>query len=283
MAKRLDQSGEMSFLEHLEVLRWHAIRAVIAIAVFAIAAFLAKGLLFDTIIFGPGKVDFWTYRMLCQVGDLIGSDLLCIEELPYRIQSRKMTGQFTMHVTAAIVAGLVASFPYVFWEFWRFLSPGLHRNERKTSRGAVFVVSFLFMLGVSFGYFIVSPLAVNFLANYQVSDIVNNDFDITSYVSTVCVLVLACGFMFQLPVVTYFLTLVGIITPPLMKQYRRHAIVIILILSAVLTPPDPLSQVLIALPIFLLYEVSIIVSARVTKRRKKAALKRLKQEQAGKA
>lgn len=276
MATPLDQVGEkeMSFLDHLEELRWHVIRAAVAIVVFSIIAFIAVDFVFNTIVFGPAQTDFWTFRMLCKLGDLVNSSALCIQELDFKLQSRKMTGQFTMHITSSFAIGIIAAFPYVFWEFWRFISPGLRMNERSVSRGAVFSVTLLFTAGVLFGYFIMAPLAVSFLAGYQVSSLVNNEFDITSYVSTLTTLVLGSGLLFQLPIVVYFLSKVGIVTPSLMKQYRRHAIVVILILGAVFTPPDPLSQILIALPLFWLYQFSIFISARVHKRAEKERKKR---------
>ncbi|MDX1629276.1 MAG: twin-arginine translocase subunit TatC [Fulvivirga sp.] len=268
----------MSFIDHLEELRWHIVRSVIAIFVLSITAFIAKDFVFNTIIFAPSRPDFWTFRMLCKVGDFINSDAICIESIPFKIQSRKMTGQFTMHITSSFVIGLIVAFPYIFWEFWRFISPGLYSNERKVSRGAVFFVTLLFSMGVMFGYFVMSPLAVNFLANYQVSELVYNEFDITSYVSTLSTLILGSGILFQLPIVVYFLSKVGIVTPALMKSYRKHAIVVILVLGAMLTPPDPLSQVLIAFPLFGLYEISILISKRVTKRALKQELKRQKSQ-----
>ena len=190
-----------------------------------------------------------------------------------------MTGQFSMHITSSFVVGIIVAFPYVFWEFWRFISPGLYSKERRASRGAVFAVSFLFATGVLFGYYIMSPLAVNFLAGYQVSDIVRNEFDITSYVSTISTLVLGSGLLFQLPIVVYFLSKVGLVTPALMKTYRKHAIVVILVLGAMLTPPDPLSQVLIAFPLFGLYEFSIFISRRVLKKKEKEEKEELMEQQ----
>ncbi len=263
----------MSFLDHLEELRWHLVRSVIVVFIFTVAAFISKDFVFNTVIFGPAKADFWTFRMLCKLGALIGSDVLCITELPFYLQSRIMTGQFSMHITSSFIIGIIVAFPYAFWELWRFISPGLHLKERKISRGAVFFVSLLFTTGVMFGYFIVTPLAVNFLANYQVSDLVSNEFDITSYVTTVSMLVLGCGILFQLPMVVYFLSKVGIITPEIMKAYRRHAIVVILVLGAMLTPPDPFSQVLVAIPLIGLYQISILISKGVWRRRRKEELK----------
>ena len=272
--KLLDQPAsekDMSFLDHLEELRWHLIRSLIAILVISIAVFMAKDFIWDTVIFGPAQADFPTFRLLCKMGEWVNSDALCIEDIPFMIQSRRMTGQFTMHITSSFVIGLIFSFPYVFWEIWRFISPGLYSEERKISRGAVFYVTLLFLMGVGFGYYVMAPLAVNFLSNYQVSDLVTNEFDITSYVSTVSMLVLGSGILFQLPIVVYFLTKIGFVTPTLMRTYRKHAIVVILALGALLTPPDPLSQILIAIPLFGLYEFSIMISGRVIRKQERLA------------
>jgi len=264
---------EMSFLDHLEELRWHLIRSFSAIAIFSIAAFASKTLVFHTIILGPSRPDFWTYRMLCKLGELLGSSAICIDSLSFIIQSRQMTGQFTMHITSSFVIGLILTFPYAFWEIWRFVKPGLYPKERKAARGATFYVSFLFITGVIFGYFIMTPISVNFLASYSLDPSIANEFDIISYVSTVTTLVLASGILFQMPVVTYFLTTAGLIGPSLMKQYRKHAVVSILILGAMLTPPDPFSQILIALPLVGLYQISIWISTVVTGRQEKALKK----------
>lgn len=272
MTKYLDQPDEekeMSFLDHLEELRWHLVRSVIAIFIFAITAFIFNRFIFEHIIFAPSRVDFWTFKVLCQLGDLVKSTALCIEEIPLDIISRKMTGQFTIHITSSFVIGIIVAFPYVFWEFWRFIGPGLYSSERKVSRGAVFSVTFLFVSGVLFGYYIISPLAINFLTNYSVSEVIDNQFDITSYVGIISTLVLGSGILFQLPIVVYFLSRVGLVTPTLMRRYRRHAIVVILILGAMLTPPDPLSQILIAFPLFGLYQFSIFISGRVLKKKEK--------------
>ncbi len=256
----------MSFLDHLEELRWHLIRSIASILVFAIAAFLSKGLIWDTIILGPSKTDFWTYRFMCRMGDLIGSNVMCIEDLPFIIQSRQMTGQFTMHILSSLVIGLLCAFPYTFWEMWRFIRPGLYDTEQSLSRGATFFVSLLFLSGVLFGYFIVSPLSINFLANYQVAPSILNEFDIISYVTTISTLVVASGLMFQLPIVVYFLSKAGLVTPELMKAYRRHAIIVILLISAIITPPDPITQVLIAFPLLFLYQISIYISGMVLRK-----------------
>ena len=267
----LDQYQEeeegMSFLDHLEALRWHLLRAVTAVLIFTVVAFIAKDFVFGVLILGPSKVDFLTYRVLCDIANYLGIPALCINELPFTIQSRQMTGQFSMHMTSSMVVGLIAAFPYLFYEVWRFISPGLHANEKSAARGAVFFVSFLFLSGASFGYFVLSPLSINFLANYQLDPTIANEFDITSYVSTLSMLVLASAIMFQLPVVVYFLSMSGLVTSKMLQSYRRHSIVVILIVSAIITPPDVISQLLIAMPILVLYEVGIVIAKRLEKKR----------------
>ena len=270
------EEREMSFLDHLEELRWHIVRSFAAVLVFAIVIFVFKEFVFDKIILAPTTTDFWTFRKLCQLGELVNMQVLCFEPFPFELQSRIMMGQFTMSITVAIVGGLVIAFPYVFFEVWRFVSPGLYANERQITRGAVFYVSTLFMTGISFGYFIMTPIAVNFFANYSVHESIQNQFDITNYVTTTVILVFGSGVLFQLPIVTYFLTKIGFVTPALMKTYRKHAIVVMFILGAMITPPDPFTQIFISLPLILLYEASIMISRSVlrkqAKREKLAAL-----------
>ncbi len=278
----MSEDKEMSFLDHLEELRWHIVRAVSAIFIFMIAAFVFGKWIFENIVFAPARVDFVTFKYLCKVGHALNMvESLCVEFIPFKIQSRLMTGQFTMHLTAAFVIGFIVAFPYVFWELWKFVTPGLENTERKNSRWAVTAVSFLFLVGISFGYFIMSPLAVWFLSSYSISDMVSNEFDITSYVSTITMLVFGSGLLFQMPVVVYFLSKIGIVTPALMRQYRKHALVAILILGAIITPPDPLSQSLISLPLYLLYEISILISAMVVRRKLKQDEEDLRADQAG--
>jgi len=267
-----DEPGEMSFLDHLEELRWHLIRSLTAVFVFAIAAFVSKGIIFGEIILGPSKPSFWTYRMLCNLSEILSSDALCISELPFIIQSRQMTGQFSMHITSSFVIGLICAFPYAFWEIWRFVKPGLYDKERKAATGATFYVSLLFFMGVFFGYFVVTPISINFLSNYQIDPSILNEFDIISYVSTVTTLVLACALLFQLPIVVYFATKAGLVSSSLLKTYRKHSIIVILMLSAVLTPPDPFSQVLIAIPLGLLYQLSILIAVKLEKKERKQEL-----------
>jgi sec-independent protein translocase protein TatC len=276
-----EESGEkeMSFLEHLEELRWHVIRALAATVVFTIGAFVMAPWIFENIIFAPASVDFPTFKWLCKLGDVLGSEGLCVKEIPFKVQSRNMTGQFTMHIMSSFIIGLVIAFPYVIWELWRFIKPGLQKSERKYSRGAVASISVLFFMGVAFGYFVIAPWMVYFLANYSISDIVVNEFDITSYVSTVVMLVLGSGLLFQLPVVIYFLTKMGIVTPEFLRKYRKHSIVIILIVAAIVTPPDPLSQMLITIPLYMLFEISILISASVARRKAREEAEELLNEQ----
>ncbi|MEM6642372.1 MAG: twin-arginine translocase subunit TatC [Bacteroidota bacterium] len=271
---QIPEEREMSFLDHLEELRWHLIRSLIAILVFAISAFIAKSFVIDTVILGPSRVDFWTYRMLCQLAELIKTPALCIDELSFELVSRKLSSQFMTHVIVSFVSGLVVGFPYLFWELWRFIKPGLHPKERRASRGATFSVSLLFILGVLFGYFVIAPISVRFFASYEVSEALQNLFDLSSYISTVTLIVLGSGLLFQLPVVVYFLTKAGLISARLMKKYRKHAIIVILVLGAMITPPDPFSQVLIALPLMMLYQLSIFIARRIEKQEERALRKR---------
>jgi sec-independent protein translocase protein TatC len=271
--KEEEEEEGMSFLDHLEALRWHILRAISAVLILTIIAFLAKSIVFGVIILGPSKVDFITYRLFCDLGNFLGVAALCIDELPFTLQSREMTSQFSMHMTSSLVVGFVVAFPYLFWEVWRFISPGLYDKEKNAARGAVFFVSFLFFLGAAFGYFVLAPMSINFLANYQLDPSIVNEFDISSYISTLTMLVLASAIMFQLPVVVYFLSKSGLVTSAMLRSYRRHAIVVILIVSAIITPPDVVSQILIAMPILVLYEAGIQIAKRLEKEKavKKAA------------
>ncbi len=269
LQETLNEEKEMSFLDHLEELRWHLIRSTFAVVILGVVAFIMKDFIFDFIIFGPKKASFPTYRILCASAQAIGLDSFCFTELPFRIQSRTMSGQFSAHIWTSITAGFIIAFPYVIYEFWKFISPGLHSNERRNAKGFIFASSFLFFLGVLFGYYVVTPLSINFLGTYQVSDQVFNDFDLSSYIGLVRACALSSGLIFQLPIVIYFLTKVGLVTPEMMRKYRKFALIIVLIISAVITPPDIASQVIVAIPVLILYEVSIIISSRIIKREKK--------------
>ena len=267
MAKK--DINEMSFLDHLEDLRWHLIRSTLAVVIAASIAFLAKGFIFDTLIFGPTKPDFFTYDFLCKVSQLLGFNSFCDINFAFEIQSRTMAGQFSAHIWTSITFGFIIAFPYVIYQFWRFISPGMHMNERKHSRGFIIISSFLFFLGVLFGYYVVSPLSINFLGTYTVAERVHNDFDLSSYVGLIRSSTLASGLIFELPILIYFLTKIGLVTPQFLKKYRKFALVIVLILAAVITPPDLISQIIVAIPILILYQASIYISAIVLRNQKR--------------
>ncbi|WP_031529439.1 twin-arginine translocase subunit TatC [Dyadobacter crusticola] len=259
-----EEGKEMSFIGHLEELRWHVIRAAASILVFAIIAFIYIQEIYHYVIIAPSQPDFWTYRMLCKLADVVGYDELCVKALNFKLQVIGMGDAFTMSMTSSVIAGLIFAFPYAFWEIWRFIKPGLKPSERRSARGAVFYVTFLFFTGVLFGYYVVSPLAINFLANYTLDESIINEFSLASYISLVATLTLACGIAFQLPIVVFVLAKVGVLTPSFMREYRKHSFIVILIVAAIITPsPDIYSQVLVAIPLFLLYEISIVVSANV--------------------
>lgn len=258
MAKK--DISEMSFLDHLEDLRWHLIRAVSGIMIAATVAFLMKSFIFDTIIFGPSKSDFLTYDILCKASQLLGFDSFCGTEFNFEVQSRTMAGQFSAHIWTSITFGFIIAFPYVIYQLWRFISPAMHSNERKHSRGFIIISSLLFFIGCLFGYYIICPLSINFLGTYQVAEKVHNDFDLNSYIGLIRASVLASGLIFELPIIIYFLTKVGLVTPEILRKYRKFALVGVLILAAVITPPDIASQVIVAIPIIVLYQASIYIS-----------------------
>ena len=263
---------EMSFLDHLEELRWHLIRSTLAILIVATVAFIMKDFVFS-IILGPKDLDFPTYRLLCKAATFIGIETdFCGDELPFMIQNRTMAGQFSAHIWTSITAGVVLAFPYIIYEFWKFISPGLYENERKNARGFIIISSLLFFTGVLFGYYVVSPLSINFLGTYQVADIVENQIDLGSYIGLVRASVLASGLIFELPIVIYFLTKVGLVTPEFLRKYRKYALVLVLILSAIITPPDVASQIIVAIPVLILYQVSIYISKIVVRNQKKKEL-----------
>lgn len=263
--------GEMSFLDHLEELRWHLIRSVVVIFGLAIFFFIQRDFLFDVVILAPKHSDFFTYRMMCKLSYFLEmGDSLCIKDMEFNLINTTLSGQFTMHMWAAFIAGLVVGFPYLVWEAWRFIKPALTSVEIGYSRSLIFFVSILFSIGVLFGYFLIAPLSINFLGSYQVSTSVQNMIEMDSYISTITIITLASGIIFELPIVVYFLSKLGILTPTFMRRYRKHAVVVILILAAVITPsPDITSQLLVALPVYVLYEASIFVSAYVLNKKNK--------------
>lgn len=266
----VEEGVEMSFLEHLEELRWHIIRAAAAIVIFGLIAFIFIKDIYRIVILGPSRTDFWTYRQMCKLADFTGYAALCVKKLDFKLQALGMADQFTMSITSAVIIGICFAFPYAFWELWRFIKPGLKTAERKAARGATFFVSMLFLMGLFFGYYIVSPLVINFLANYQLDEAIQNQYDITSYIGTLITLSMGCALMFQMPIVAFVLSKVGVLTPSFMRSYRKHAFIVILILSGLITPsPDILSQLMVSIPLVILYEVSIWVSGSIERARQK--------------
>ena len=259
--KAIEREKEMSFLDHLEELRWHLIRSAIAIILFAAIAFVAKTFVFQNIILAPKDKSFITYRLLCAL-----SDVTCFGPPEFDILPRELTEMFFSHLKVSIWLGFIISFPYIFWEIWRFVKPGLYKHERKAARGIVFVCSFLFLLGVAFGYFVISPFAVSFFASYTVSPDIISSPSLASYVNNITMFTIPTGIVFELPVVIYFLSRIGLVTPELMKTYRKHAIVVILVFAAIITPPDVITQFLIGLPVFILYLCSIRIAKIGNKR-----------------
>jgi len=262
--------GEMSFLEHLEELRWHIIRSVLAIFVLMIGAFIFKNFIFDNIILAPKKPEFFTNRILCQLSEILNTSILCINTKPFNLINIKMAGQLTTHIAVSMVAGVILAFPVVLWEFWKFFKPALHSNEKQHARGAVLAASLLFFTGVLFGYYLLAPLSVHFLTSYEISPDVTNQINIRSYIGTLSSICLATGLIFELPIITFFLTKIGIITPSFLKKYRKHAIIVIFIVAAIITPPDVFSQLLVCIPLLALYEVGIVISKRVMKQKEKS-------------
>lgn len=259
--------GEMSFLEHLEELRWHLIRSFLSIFVLACVAFAFKDIIFDKIIFAPKNPEFWTNRLFAKFGDFIGSEDVKINQGELQLISIKMAGQFITHIWTAIVAGFIMASPVVFFEFWLFIKPALYEKEKRYASGAVFFTTVLFILGVLFGYYLIVPLSIHFLGSYSLSSDVVNQININSFINTVVSISLASGFVFLLPIFVFFLSRIGLLTPAFMRRYRRHSYVLMLLLAAIITPPDVFSQIMVAIPLVFLYEIGIFISARIEKMR----------------
>lgn len=260
---------EMSFMDHLEELRWHIVRSLLAIIAVGVVLFLNKEFLFDTLILGPKNPNFPTYRAMCWLADRynLGDDL-CIKEIGFKLINRDLSAPFMIHLQTSFTVALVTVFPYILWEIWRFVEPALYDTERRNIGGTVFMGSLMFYIGALFGYYLVAPFSVQFLGSYQISADIENTVDISSYVESVTGLVFACGLVFEFPLIVYFLSRLGVMTPAFMRTYRKYALVVILFLAAIITPsPDMFSQLIVAAPLYLLYEASVVVSARVNKRR----------------
>jgi sec-independent protein translocase protein TatC len=269
------EKKEMSFLDHLEELRWLLVRSSFAIVIVAVGAFFFSDFIFETILFGPKDTSFVTYTFFCELSKAIGVESFCVTELPFVIQNTDVEGQVSLLVWTCITVGFILAFPYILWEFWKFISPALYENERKNAKTFIFISSLLFFIGVLFGYYVIVPMSINFFATFSISSQIKNEFNIQSYVGLIKTSVIACGLFFELPIIIYFLTKLGLVTPKFLRDYRRYAIVIVLILAAIVTPPDVVSQIIVTIPLLLLYEVSIFISSVVVK-------KQLKDEQSSK-
>jgi sec-independent protein translocase protein TatC len=265
-SNKQEEEKVMTFWDHLDELRWHIMRSLIAIVILAIVAFVNREIIFDQIILAPSTSDFFTNRALCRLGEWLSINALCIKDLHLLIINIKMSGQFLTHMYISIVAGFILAFPYVLWEIWSFVKPAMKETEKKYSSGGVFISSLLFLTGILFSYFLIVPLTVNFLGTYHVSESVFNQISLSSYISTVVSVTFAVGIVFELPILVYFLTKIGILTPDFMKRNRKYMYVIMLILSAIITPPDMFSQILVVFPLIALYEFSIGVSGRIYKK-----------------
>ncbi|MGA3012467.1 MAG: twin-arginine translocase subunit TatC [Bacteroidales bacterium] len=266
--KNRESKTEMTFWEHLDEFRSVLIHGIIAFVILSIVAFSFKHILFDIIILGPKNSDFITYRVLCKIGKFFGVNSLCLDTSSLHIINISLAGQFMAHMTTSFIAGFIVASPYIIWEFWRFVKPGLTETERKNTRGAVLVISSLFISGVLFSYFLAVPLMVNFLGNYQVSESVANQIALDSYVSAVTTMTLLMGLIFEFPVVVVVLTKIGILSPSFMSKYRKHTIVLILLIAGLITPsPDAFTQLVVSVPLYALYEISVQLSKRVYRKK----------------
>ena len=263
-------SLQMSFMQHLDALRWHLVRSAFAIVVLAVTLFCFNNFLFDTVIFGPLKQDFFSYKAFCAIGHKIGAgDVMCMTIKPMQLQTLAASEQFFTHMWIAILGGLILAFPYIIYELWKFIKPALKNTESAPAKLFVIIASILFIIGILFGYFVLFPMSYNFLINYQLSDgnFVHTQNTLDDYISLISTMTLVSGIVFELPIMVYLLSKIGILTPTFMRKYRKYAVVVILIVAAVITPsPDITSQMVVAIPMYLLYEISIFVSAYVVKK-----------------
>lgn len=256
----------MTFAEHIDALRPHLVRGAGAILVLVIAAFSCKKFLIDTLLFGPMSAWFPTNRLLTYIGQATGIDGLAVDPGAFHLVSTTMAGQFNLHLAISVTTAFVVGFPYLIWEVWRFVRPALTEREARGCSSFVGYVSLGFFAGLAFGYFVVTPFSIGFLTQYRVSDLVENMIDVNSYLSTVINVTLACAIVFQLPLLVHFLTRMGILTPEWLRRYRRHALVVLAILAAVITPPDAFSMIMVLMPLYGLYEYSIRISARTQRK-----------------
>lgn len=264
--------AEMSFVDHIEELRWHIVRALAVLIIVSIIVFFNIEWIFDKVLLGPAKSDFVSYKWLCHLGQLIHVDVLCLGDMQLKFQNTELSGQFMMSFSVSFMIGFILAFPYIFWELWKFIKPALKPTELKYARGIVFWCSLLFFTGVLFAYFIIAPFTINFFANYQLSPSFENIITISNYYDTMNDLIIGMGIVFELPVFVFFLSRIGVLTPAFMREKRRYAILIILVLAAVITPPDWFSIWLVAIPLLILYEAGIVISGRAMKERKQKEL-----------
>ncbi len=266
-----EDSAQMSFMQHLEALRWHLVRSALVIFVAGITLFCFNNFIFDTVIFGPLRPDFISYRALCSLGYHIGAgDMMCMTVKTPHLQTLSASEQFFTHMWISLLGGIILSFPYILYELWKFIRPALKEKEASPAKLFVVIASILFLIGIFFGYFLLFPMSYNFLINYQLSDsgIVQTNNTLDDYISLISTMTLVSGIIFELPVLVYFLTRLTLLTPDFMRKYRKYAVVVILIAAAIITPsPDVTSQMVVAIPMYFLYEISIFVSAYVVKKR----------------
>jgi len=265
-------TGEMSFLEHLEELRWHLVRSSFAVVAGAVIVFINVRFIFDSILFKPKYPDFITNRIFAWLAEKLNSPDLQINTKPFEIINIDMAGQFTTHLTIAMVGGIIISIPYIFYEFWSFIKPALYDKERRHATGAVFFSSLLFLLGVGFGYYLVVPLTTHFFGTYRVSEEVVNQINLNSYISSLSTVVLGGGIVFELPIIIYFLSKVGIMSSSFLQNYRRHAYIVLLLLAAIITPPDVFSMLLVTFPLVALFEFGVILAKGIERKRKNEEL-----------
>jgi sec-independent protein translocase protein TatC len=271
MAKK--NIAEMSFLDHLEELRWLLIRSTIAILVFAGASYFFIDFIYNDILFGPKNPQFITYQFFCDISNYFGfqDSGICDAKMPFIIQNTNMGGQVSFMIWTCITVGFIVGFPFILWEIWKFISPALYEKEKKYAVLFIVVSSLLFFVGVLFGYFLITPLSVYFFGSFSASPEIVNEFNLESYTGMIKTSVLASGLIFELPILIYFLTKLGLVTPDSLRKYRKYTLIIVLILSAIITPPDVISQIIVAIPIMLLYEISILISGVVVKKELKKA------------
>ncbi|MFZ4400710.1 MAG: twin-arginine translocase subunit TatC [Bacteroidales bacterium] len=258
------KTDDMAFWDHVDVLRHYIIRSVLSIVILAITAFFYKDFLFNSVILAPSEPSFITYRVLCKLAAFLNMPDLCVTHIPMQLINIELGGQFRFHMLISFISGIILAFPFIVYQFWSFIKPALKDNERKNSGGIVFYISILFIIGVLFGYYVITPLTINFLASYQLSSLIVNNITISSYISTVSGLSLSMGLVFELPVLIFFLTKIGLITPQFLRKQRKYAIIIIFIVAGFITPStDMFSQILVSLPLYMLYELSFYIAKRV--------------------